>query len=276
MQLSAFIASYISNDYRTGRDFSGARGWIALTNLVLKRFESKGYFTLDRNIQVGVEVDYLKWIQLPSDCRKVLSVKDPVTMRDYRYEIINSKIKLTDITVEKESAPSSFILSSFVTGSVAINDTDATEDLWKDYLLVASTKKAIVAANTVAAGGLSTLMFYNDVSLSVPMPTTGYLTKQYLLLDYQKSFTGLTSSSDEVPIDDKFESIIAQAIIVELLDKKNKGFANEYQIYRDLLSDFESEEFTPDPGSARPRPRALPGYNDCSDFEDSEYIGEEE
>jgi hypothetical protein len=276
MLLSAFIASYISNDYRTGRDFAGARGWIALTNQVLKRFESKGFYSLDRNMEIGVEVNNDVWITIPSDCRKIESVYNPVTKREYRYEVVNGKIKLLDVIVTKEVSPATFTLSTFVAGSVSVNDTDAVADQWKDYLLIASNKSAIIASNTAVSAGLSTLSFLHNVTLSVPMPTTGYLTQQFLMLKYQKSFIGLTSPSDEIPVDDKFEELIAQAIMIEIIDKRSKGFANEYAIYKDIINDFESEQFSPDVGSCRPKPRFLPGYSDCSKMNDSEYIGEEE
>jgi hypothetical protein len=276
MLLSAFIASYISNDYRTGRDFAGARGWIALTNQVLKRFESKGFYSLDRNLEIGVEVNNDVWITIPSDCRKIESVYNPVTKREYRYEVINGKIKLLDVIVTKEVSPSTFTLSTFVAGSVSINDTDAVADQWKAYLLVASNKSAIVASNTAVSAGLSTLTFLHNVTVSAPMPTTGYLTQQFLMLKYQKSFTGLTSPSDEIPVDDKFEELIAQAITLEVTDRRSKSFAAELELYRNKVDEFESEMFSPDAGSCRPKPRFLPGYSDCSKMDDSEYIGEEE
>lgn len=277
MQLSAFIAAYINNDYRTGRDFSGARGWIALTNLVLKRFENKGFFSLDRVLEVGVEVDSDRWITIPTDYRKGIEIYNPFYPdQKFNYEIVNGKIKLSDKIVDKDPSPTSFTLSSFVAGSVAINDTDAVEDQWKDYLLVASTKKALVASNTAASAGLSTLTFLHNVTVTAPMPTSGYLTQMYLMLKYEKSFTGLSSHSDEIPVDDKFEEVLAQAITLEVMDKRSKGFANEYSIYQDMLSGFEDDQFTPDPGSARPRARFLPGYSSCSDMNDSEYIGDED
>jgi hypothetical protein len=277
MQLSTFIATYISNDYRTGRDFLGARGWIALTNIILKRFEQKGFFSLDRVLEVGVEVDNDRWISLPSDYRKGIEIYNPLyPEQKFRYEIVNGKIKLLDKIVTKDPAPVSFTLSSFVAGSVAINDTDAVEDQWKDYLLVASTKNAVVASNTAVSAGLSTLTFLHNVSVTAPMPTSGYLTQQYLMLKYEKSFTGLTSHADEIPVDDKFEEVIAQALIIEVVDKRSKGFANEYAVYKDMISDFEDDQFTPDPGSARPKARFLAGYSDCTKYEDSEYIGDEE
>ena len=243
---------------------------------MLKRFERKGYFALDRNVEIGVEVENDSWITIPSDCRKILSVYNPFTKREYKHTVVNGKIKLNDITVTKEENPSSFTLSSFVAGSVIINDADAVVDQWKDYLLIASSKSAIVSSNTVAAGGLSTLSFLHNVTVSAPIPTTGYLTQQYLMLSYQKTFTGLTASSDEIPVDDKFEEVLAQALVVEVMDKRSKGFANEYAIYKDMIDELDSEEFSPDAGNGRPKSRFLPGYSDCSNSnDDHEYISEE-
>lgn len=277
MQLSTFIANYISNDYRTGRDFLGARGWIALTNTILKRFENKGFFSLDRVLEVGVEVENNVWISLPSDYRKGIEIYNPFfPSTKFRYEIVNGKIKLSEKIVSKDVDPVIFTLSSFVAGSVVINDTVAVADKYKNYLLVASNKTAIVASNTAVSAGLSTLTFLHNVPVTAPMPTSGYLTQRYLMLKYEKSFTGLTSAADEIPVDDKFEEIIAQAITLEIIDKRSKSFANEYAVYKDMISDFEDGQFTPDPGSARPKARFLPGYSDCSNMNESEYIGEEE
>lgn len=276
MLLRDFIAAYISNDYRVGRDFVGARGWVHLVNKVLKTFERKGYFNLDRNIEVGVEVENDLWIKIPDDCRKVLSVYNPQTKREYKYDVVNGKIKLSDVIVENMAGDVEYALSSFTASSVVINDASAVKDEWKGYLFVAADKRAIVISNTAAAGGFSTLSFLHDITVSAPMPTTGYLTKWYLMLSYQGSFTGLAAPTDALPVEEKYFDAIAQALVVEVLDKRSKGFANEYAIYKDLLDELDSEEFSPDPGNCRPKPRLLPGYSLGYNSNDGhKYIGEE-
>jgi hypothetical protein len=95
------------------------------------------------------------------------------------------------------------------------------------------------------------------------------------MLCYDKSYTGLVAATDEIPIADNFEEVLAQALIVEAMDKSTKAFANEYLLYQNMIDDLDRDNFTPNAGSCRPKPRFLPGYSGCFSTDDSEYIGEE-
>ena len=87
-------------------------------------------------------------------------------------------------------------------------------------------------------------------------------------------YTGLTAHTDEIPIDDKFEYVLAQSLIVEAMSKTDNAFKAQYQLERDMIEDVNSDEFSL-PAGTRIRPRKMPGLEECSGRNDDfEYIGD--
>lgn len=285
MQLNEFIQAYVSSSARLERDFTGPRGWMHLTNLVLKRYERYGWFKLDRMKEVGVEVSNDYWITIPTDLREVVEIYAPPLNdytqmeRLYRCDIVNGKIKLKT-PFDKKSDPDTYTLSSWLANGVSINNAVAEESAFKDHILVVtdgslSGKNITIADNEATSGGLVTLSFYHNDGAVGATSTTGYLTDEYLMLKYMASFTGLTAYTDEIPIDDRFEDVLAQSLIVESTSKKDKDFKTVYQLERDMIEDVNNELFSPDAGM-RIRPRKLAGYDTCIPDDDFEYIGDGE
>lgn len=283
MQLNTFIQYYIPASLRTSRDFTGPRGWVYLTNLLLKKYESFGWFNLDRKKEIGVEVNNSYWITIPSDMRLALDIYTPPTTdytqmdRKYKWEIVNGKMKLKT-PFDKKTDPTARVLSSWAVDGVSIDDSEAEASEYKDYLLVVTDgdledKTILIANNTAAAGGVTALEFYQNDGNVASTSIAGYLTDQYLMLQYMAVYTGLTAHTDEIPIDSRFEYVLAQSLIVEAMSKIDRSFKIQYQIEQDMIESINNDEFSLDAGT-RIRPRKMPGYSTCPGRNDDfEYIG---
>jgi len=287
MQLNDFIQAYLTSSARLERDFTGARGWINLTNLVLKRYESYGWFSLDRRKEVGVEVNNSYWITIPSDMRQAEQIFCPPLShysqsdRKFQYEIVNGKIKMKT-PFDKKADPETFVLSGWSADSVLISDVDAEESEYKDWLLVVtdgnlSGKNILIADNQESSGVETELSFYHSVGSLAATSAAGYMTDQYLMFRYMAKFTGMTSHTEEIPINDTFEYVLAQSLLVESMSKSDKSFKIQWDLEQKMIDDINCELFTPDEGT-RIRPRKLPGLDGSINTrpDDFEYIGDGE
>lgn len=285
MQLATFIQNYVDAAARTERDFTGPRGWVHLTNLILKRYERIGWFRLDRKKEVGAEVNNQYWITIPSDLRLAEKIFAPPLYdyrqmeREYKFQIINGKIKLLT-PFDKKTDPDTFTLSSWSTGGVSINDAAASLDKYKDRLLVVTNgtligKNITISGSAASSLGVAALSFYHQDGVALSTSTTGYITDEFLMLSYMAKYQTLTSQTDEIPIDDRLEHVLAQALIVERLSKKDSSFNNEYQILKTMESEVDNEEFSPVEGS-RIAPRYLAGFDGGIPEDGFKYIGDGE
>jgi hypothetical protein len=93
------------------------------------------------------------------------------------------------------------------------------------------------------------------------------------MLQYMAVYTGLTAHTDIIPIDSRFEYVLAQSLIVESMSKIDTGFKAQYQLEQDMIESVNNDEFSLDAGT-RIRPRKMPGYDTCPGRNDDfEYIG---
>ena len=285
MQLNDFVAANVPAGIRGGRDFTGNRGWIYIANNLLRYLESRGLFQLGRRKERGVEVDDSYWITIPSDFRAPIRIYYPPQIhyseKNYTYhpEIINGKIKLW-APFDKKASPDSFTLSAGSTTTIKINDADATADLWNDYLLkltdgTYSGDFILIADTAAVAGGTSVLTFLHTQDNTIDS-TAGYLTDEFLMLKYIAEYTDVAAASDEIPVDDRYESIFENWLCYKALPPDDKRRAVYKKEFQEELDRLEDEQFTPTADQARPEGRSLPGYEDCDVFADadSDYIGE--
>lgn len=284
--VAAFIADAIPRSLRHSRDFTGDRGWCDLVNQCLRRIERLGLFDLSQRKETGVEVSDNYWITIPSDFRRLLSIYYPphidYTEKEVKYhnEFVNGKLKLY-APFDKEGSPTSFTLSSGSTTAITINDTDAAADEWENYLLVPTNGTyrtgIIIGEHSAADGGVTVLNFLHAQAAAIDS-TAGYLTDQYLMLQYMAKFTDVSASSSEIPIDDRYEDLIKYWLCELAL--VGTGDVKQIKLYHDLaaecLEEHKNEAFTPNEDDARPRARSMPGLEDCDAFDDddSDYIGE--
>ena len=285
--LNDFIAANVPVQGTQGRDYAGARGWVALANQIFRRLESEGLIRLTQLKEVGVEVTDGYWITIPSDYRSDIRIVMP-GYDDYKidknvpFSIVNQKIKLETAFSKKES-PDTFTLSSGGTTSVAINDDDAAEDQWEEYLLVLtngtySGDGIIIGEHSEAAGGLTTLNFLHSRATSIATSTAGYLTDMYLLMRYMAQFTAVTAYNSELPVDDRFANVLINGLCYlskPINTEERQAYRAEFENDIQLLKD---EIFTPTPEQVRPINRSMAALENCSGFSNNhnEFVGDED
>jgi hypothetical protein len=246
--LNTFVQNYIPADIRQGRDFTGSRGWVYLMNQLLRRLETEGFFSLDQRKEVGVEVSNYYWITPPSDFK----IYDPF---------------------DKKETPDSFTLSLGSTTQVTINDSDAEADQWEKYLLVLtngtySGDSILIGRHDAATAGLVALNFLHTRLTSIVSSTAGYLTDEYLMLKYMAVFAGLTTESSVIPVDAKYEQVLANGLCFlakPIGSKDRKAYRDDFEFELDAL---RNELFTPTPDQARPQARPMAAYEDCESYDD--------
>lgn len=281
MQLNTFIANYIPTNLRQGRDFVGPRGWVHLTNMLLKRLAQEGLVMVDLNKEVGVETVNDRWITIPSDCRDVLKIYDPEDPDvPLNFEIVNGRIKL-DSEFSKKITPDAFTLSTWATTGVKINDADATADLWNEYLLVVTngdlSGRTFKIWDSAAAGsGVAQLTFELADGSASSTSTAGYLTDMYLMLKYTSKYAAVAAAADEIPIGPEYEDVLINGLCMLSTDLSDKRYATYFQLFKDDLDRLKSELSTPTVEQARPVARSLPGFEECEEYgEDShKYTGD--
>lgn len=263
MQLNEYIAAYLPNAYRGLKDYESGAGWVNLMNRLLKNLEVNGLFNTTKIKERGTEVDNDYWITKPADLRKLIKVYNPFsTDTIYPFRYLNGKYKL-DIKSTKNSDPDTFTLSAGTTTTIKINDADATADLWNEYLLVLTngtySGDGIIIHDTAAAdGGTSTLTFRHTQAGAIDS-TTGYLTKDYLIMEYRSTFTELSAYSDEITIDDRYEGDL---LLYWFLYNSEDVTSKNFQIYKGLFQEawdaIVREQCTPTPDNIRPDPTSWP------------------
>ena len=284
--LNTFVQNYVPLYLRQTRDFTGGRGWVHLANQLLRRIEREGLFP-EATKEIGVEVSADYWITPPSDFRKVVEISYPPindnSERDktYSFDYVNGKIKL-DVPFDKDEDPDTFTLSEGGTTTVKINDAAATEDEYKDRILVLtngafSGDSILIASNTASTGGRCALTFALARS-TIASSTAGYTTDQYLLLKYQSSFTALTAHTDEVPLETRYEDLMANGLCYLACKPGSEDFNYYKAMFEDELQQHKTEAFTPTIDQARPAPRSIPAFEEADSFDRNEfdYIGDEE
>jgi hypothetical protein len=223
-------------------------------------------------MEVGVEVFNYYYIDLPSDCRKVLDIHYPgKPQRHYGWELVNGQLKLEE-KVTRDESPTSYTLSLGSKTQVTINDSTAEEDDHNLSLLVPTngnyTDPILLGKHNAASGGVTVLNFLHAISKTLSA-TAGYITSDYLWMIYRASFERLTDDDDEIPIDDKHEDILKWYLcMLASSDKK------DIQLYHDLFEEekmeMEADVFTPSPAEAKPAARSMPALEDV-DTDDTKF-----
>jgi hypothetical protein len=283
--LNAFVANYVPLEFRHGRDFTGGRGWVDLTNQFLRKLERNGILKIDRKKETGVEVENDYWIDFPSDCRRVVEIYYPPLLNTseselkYGFEIMNGKIKL-HIPFDKKASPDSFTLSSGSTTQITINDDDAAANEWENYLLVPTNgtyqTPIIIGEHDAASANVTVLNFLHTQPNTINS-TAGYLTDQYLMLVYESTYTAMSAANGEIPIDDRYEMALANWLTWQAIPLGDK---RRIEAKRDFLETYEEltiELTTLAPDQIRGQSRPMAAFEDCTDFDQSEfeYIGDD-
>jgi hypothetical protein len=271
--LANVVEQYIPKAMQNVLDYTGARGWVYIGNMILRQLEAKKLFTLNQVKEVGVEVSNYHWISLPSDFRSVIDIKLPISADGesdpddedikFGWAFSNGKIKL-DRPYDKDAAPSSFTLSTWATTGVKINDTDATADQWNDYLLVPTNGDQlglnyIIADSAAVSAGTAQLTFLHANGPATSTTIAGYLTLSYLVLKYLAKHTGLSASTSTIPIDDKYLNALIFGMLWLATPKSDQKKIDYERDYLNEIDILECEQFTPTADQARPPARSMPG-----------------
>lgn len=193
--------------------------WIDWMNELLEELSEFGIMR-DVDKEQGRLVVNKYWIKLPTGTKQVKRVFYPgYEDRNYRWKIVEGKIKLLDDSVDAETSPETITtFSNFATTTVDVDISDASEDQFKNYLLVLTSGTGagntyVIASNTESSGGTCTLTFMHELSVALDgtIAAGGYLTgpSYYLMVEYTSGYTAVSALSDEVPIDDYYERRIS-------------------------------------------------------------------
>ena len=156
-------------------------------------------------------------------------------------------------------------MSNWTTTTVDINDGDADEDDYEDYLLVAGNNSFVIQSNTEGDGSTSTLTFDHEIvsPRSTPSDTSGYLIDKDVIIKYWASYTEIYDDEDtydestigaqEIPLNNKSENMIFPFLKWEYyLSLEDEAFQNKVLYWEDQYNKELMKEkrnvFTPKAG----------------------------
>lgn len=274
MNLNTFVLNYLDKQTQATRDFTGPRGWVFLTNIILRDLESRGFFSLNQEKEVGIEVNSSYWITIPTDLRTVKKIFVPNSVsghgdqdaeeQKFGFSYANGMIRLNN-PVGKNTSPTAAVLSSWTTTTVNIVDTSSVADAYQDDLLVVTNGDAsgitrYIASSSVSDGTYVTLTFSNPLAAAPATSTAGYITDEFLMLRYMASFTVMSAYTDALPFLDRFQNVLVAGLYMLSLTRGSDQYAKYQTDYENAINTVGLTEFTPSPDQARPRPRVMPGY----------------
>jgi hypothetical protein len=295
MILTTFVANYVPLDIRQSRDFTGPRGWCHLMNLLLARLEKEGVARLDRIVEVPLytfEQNDEWFAKLPLDFRKAEEVYvfgDRADKRDF--EILQGKIRLLEDYDEltlQTPATAPLYWTNLGTGTTQATcyrgaDESAT---WGDgeaaILMTTGSNinetRLITTATYTAGPGPAADNFINWDSnhpLTVALAATEQFKRlrDFLMLRYFARYKLLTAHTDEIPVDDKYEDVLANGLTYMALTPTDKRRAAYRQEFEESLGLLGSDIFTPSEEEARSQGREWPEFAETQD-DQYDYIGE--
>lgn len=274
MNLNIFVLNYLDKQSQASRDFTGPRGWVFLTNQILRDLESKGYFSLNQKKEIGVEVINSFWITIPQDMRNIDKIFLPssvsgcgdqdISEKKFSFSFVNGMIRL-DQTVTKNASPSVFTLSSWTIGTVKINDATSAASAYQDSLLVVTNgdlagQTMYISDSSASDGTYVTLTFLNPLGGIPATSTDGYTTDEFVMLRYLAGFTVMSAYTDTLPMLDKYLNALVTGLTMLACSRNDDKYTKLLSDYNDALETLGLTEFTPTADQARPRPRVMPGY----------------
>jgi hypothetical protein len=250
-------------------------------NELLEELSGAGFLmpTLDRETGHVVVDDV--WITKPSGLRVINKICHPdYPDMDYLYKEVENKIKLLNVVVDSNDDPdTASAFKSYLVGSMEIDIDDAAEDDFEEYLLVidggtSSGDTIIIRNNDAAAAGYTKVYFRHDLStvLDGTKITSCYLvsTDYYVLMEWSGSYSDVSATTDEVPIDDKYEKRITKAFLNWKCEDSAVRFSNAAvkaeADYNKVLSKIKGELRSS--VGTQIKPRQSPGYDQYSETGD--------
>ena len=272
MILSNFVKSYILPAQQQGRDYTGPRGWVHLANLLLRRLETEGMEAMGRLKEFPVKVAGNYFVTPPADYRvgERMYIPSIIAGEDVEltFEEVNGGLRL-ETPVKSGTSSIACFLSSISSDKLSgVLSTDTTNFPWiKDadalvgyaFLLGAYS---FVITGSVFSGTPYLVNITFDRVCTVPAPNDpATMTKEYVLLRYRSTFSPMAAAGDEIPLEDKYEFLLASwlAFQAEAYDAKMRmAYLSEFEADLDRI---KSEVFTPTAAQARPHMRRVSGLD---------------
>lgn len=220
--------------------------YVAWTNELLEELSGKGYMPTLK-VERGALISNKKWLSIPDGCRRINKIYNPQNRdQEYNFAEVEQKIKLIGTEFDPQTgtlAMTSF--SDYAVGSVTTQDiTSADEGAYDNFLLevTGGTREGetvILSGNDEADGTECKLEFLHDLVTAFNSTTLTaasiYAPANYLMIEFAKSYTVLTASTEEVPVDDDYERRITRAWLRYCAERDSSETPQEADGY---LKDF--------------------------------------
>jgi hypothetical protein len=240
--------------------------WISACNEILEKLSSEKLMR-ELTYRRGVIVKDSIWVTPPSDCRDVLKIANPFDWsNDIAFELVDGKVMLLDRKWDEETDPdTATTFETFTLTSIKINIDGLAVDDYKDYLMVITSgtmagETIILSGNDASSGGKTVVHFQHGApSLLDALKITGADLIQpgyYLALVYKSSYSDLAATTEEVPIDDKFEKRVMRAGLMKygyerLYDSQGTVVAQWRAAFDKAIQEMRSE-ILPTPAKIMP------------------------
>ena len=265
------LAVVIARQPLMWRNRYGDSYWINWMNDLLEKLSSETALMPTLDLETGVKVDNLVWIDKPAGCREVTRISYPRNLRQqYAYEEVNNRIRLTNVEVaEQEEVDTATAFQNYTTTSIEVNIDDAAADEYKDYIMVVTAgtflnNTYVLKGNDAAAAGYTKLEFRNPLTTALDGTKVTAIQliapAYYVMMRYGSSFTPLTLTSEEVPINDKFERRITKSWLRFCAEEESSETSDNAQYWdRKFKSDLKDIKGERRVVPGRIKPRYIPG-----------------
>lgn len=247
-------------------------------NDLLEKLSGESFTMKTLDQEIGAIVENNKWVKIPDGCRVINKVFDPTSEEIvYSFKEVNGKLKLRDVTVDELESPDSVsAFTNHATTYVDVDISDAEAGDYANFLLVItggtySGKTYVINNNDASAGGVCRLYFENELETAFDgtKTTAGKLYGEdyYVMLECSVSYDTVSESSDEVPIDDRYERRITTAYLNLRMEEDTETFGNGYKVrknqFDEVLYDLKCE-LRSSAGLNKISPRGSPGFDRMS------------
>ena len=252
--------------------------FVEWVNDLLEELSGEGFMMPSIHQEVGAVVSNDIWVTKPAGLREIRRIFNPSNVDQlYGWVEANDKIKLTDVEVDAEDTPQTVtgLIVAYSTTGITFTLAGVEEDEFAEYLLVITAgtyagKTYIVHSNTASGAiGYPTwvqLTFENELSAALDGTkiTAGYLAgpTHYVMINGSFSFDTVSTTSDEIPIDNRWERRLTEAWLVWKCHKQVQQFNQDTLAARaffdNVLLKVKNERFS---SSNRIQPRYSPGFD---------------
>jgi hypothetical protein len=275
----ATLASYISELpllFQKRYDTSGL--FVTWTNQLLSRLGMRGILPSIVK-ETGVLIENEVWINKPSDFFSLVEIYSPDNSNMlYRAEEVNSKLKLLDVCFDDPDPDyqyTSSTLTSYTTTGLTADIAGVTDDFVEDefdnWLMVVTAgtytnNSYVLSGNDASSTGTTKLYFLHALEAALSGTTASAISltgpSYYVMLRYLSKLTSVSSNSDEVTIDNNYETEIVPAWLRFKCEQHTSSVSKETGYWEaeteKLLSIIEGAK------NSRPirptRGRRLPGF----------------